>query len=440
LALQRAPVLSSGHPEDEGDAPLAAERIRIEDLAHPILNDGQKAALAFGESVETQLSVDAVLHAARERTGLDDFGPEDFLERLALWLSEMDEDPERTALGRMLLFNDCVRYAANRLLMLDLLKRHPEIREIEIHAPIIVIGLPRSGTTHLVNLIAADERLRSMPLWEAYEPVPNPRETIGPDGVDPRYQRCADACEQMRTGSPLLASMHPMEPDHIHEELELMLPDFTSYNIEWIARTPKWRDYLLSHDQTDSYRNWLKTGLQILQWYQPRERWILKCPQHLEQIGLLMATFPDATVAVTHRDPVSVIQSAATMIAYGARMNYTNTRPEWYLEYWHDRVRRLLEASVRDRDLLPSDRTVDVPFHEFMADDVAMVERIYEVGGLPMTDEARAQIAAYMAAHPRGKAGQVVYDLRKDFGADPNELRKAFDFYFERFDVRVEVK
>jgi hypothetical protein len=143
---------------------------------------------------------------------------------------------------------------------------------------------------------------------------------------------------------------------------------------------------------------------------------------------------------VTHRDPVSVIQSAATMLAYGARINYESPRPEWYLEYWSDRIRRLLEASVRDRHLLPADRTVDVPFHEFMADDVAMVERIYDVAGLEMTNAARRRIQAHLAAHPRGREGQVVYDLRKDFGVEPADLRAPFDFYLERFAVREEVR
>ncbi len=382
----------------------------------------------------------AVLEAAAERTGLDDFGPDDFHERLALWLSECDEDPERTGMGRLSLFNDCVRYASTRLRIRALLAEHPEIEDVRIERPIIVIGLPRSGTTHLVNLIAADERLRSMPLWEGQEPVPDPREEVGPDGVDPRWARCEAAWQAFKSSSPLIASMHPMNPDHIHEELELMLPDFTSYNLEWVARAPKWRDYYLAHDQTRHYQGALRTGLQILQWFQPRERWILKCPQHLEQIGPLMETFPDATIVVTHRDPVSVIQSAATMLAYGARITYKSPRPEWYLEYWHDRVRRLLEASIRDRGLLPADRTVDVLFHEFMADDMATVERIYEIAGLPMTDTARAQIEAYVAAHPRGKDGQVVYDVRQDFGADPDELRAAFDFYFEAFPVRKEVR
>jgi hypothetical protein len=413
--------------------------IRIDDLADPVLNEQQRAALAFAEQSPVELSVDAVLSAAVARTGLEDFGPEDFRERLALWLEEVDQDPERSALGRLSLFHDCVRYASTRLRIRDLLERHPEIRELEIRRPIIVVGLPRSGTTHLVNAIAADPRLRSMPLWEGQEPVPDERERPGPDGRDPRWLRCQQAWERFRANSPLIALMHPMDPDHIHEELELQLPDFSSYNQEWVARVPRWRDYYLAHDQTPHYA-YLKTGLQILQWYRPRERWVLKSPQHLEQLGPLLATFPDATLVVTHRDPVSVVQSAATMLAYGARMSYRTPRPEWYLAYWTSRIRQLLEASVRDRHLLPEGRTVDVLFHEFMADELATLERIYEVAGLPMTPQARARIRAHLAAHPRGGNGQVAYDLRADFGADPAELRAGFAFYLERFAVREEVR
>ena len=150
--------------------------------------------------------------------------------------------------------------------------------------------------------------------------------------------------------------MHPMHPDHVHEELELELPDFSSYTPEWVARCPQWRDYYLAHDQTPHYR-YLRTVLQILQWIRPGERWVLKSPQHLEQLGPLLATFPDATVVVTHRDPVSVVQSAATMMTYAARMSYRHPKPDFYLDYWTDRIRRLLEASVRDRHLV-SDGTI----------------------------------------------------------------------------------
>jgi hypothetical protein len=419
---------------------VAAEKIRIEDLAHPILTDGQKGAIAYGETLDVDLSVGAVLDAAVKGTQLDDFGPDDFRDRLGRWLSECDEDSERTGIGRLTLFNDCVRYASVRLKIKAFLEEHPEIHDVEIKKPIIVIGLPRSGTTHLVNLIAADERLRSIPLWEGQEPIPDAKRPAGSDGIDPRWARCEANWQAFKANSPLIAAMHPMNPDHIHEELELLLPDFTSYNLEWVTRSPKWRDYYRSQDQTPFYQGALKTGLKILQWLEPRERWILKCPQHLEQIGPLMSTFPDATIVVTHRDPVSVIQSAATMLAYGARISYKTPNPQWYLEYWHDRVRMLLESSVRDRPLLPSDRTTDVLFHDFMADDIATVEHIYEVAGLPMTNEARAQIDAYVKGHQRGKDGQVVYDVRKDFGADPAELRKAFDFYFDAFEIRKEVE
>jgi hypothetical protein len=422
----------------------AGERIRIEDLRNPVLSEMQRAALAFGEAHPVELTLDAVLTAAVAATApveaarLDDFGPIDFHERLSLWLSETDENPERSAMGRFILFNDCVRAAANRLRIRDLLARHPEIHDIEIVRPIIVVGLPRSGTTHLVNLLAADPRLRSMPLWESQQPVPDRGEKPGADGVDPRWARCEAAWQGFRASSPLIAMMHPMNPDHIHEELELMLPDFSSYNQDWVTRAPKWRDYYLAHDQRAHYA-FMLTGLKILQWFRPRDRWVLKCPQHLEQLGPLTETFPDATIIVTHRDPVSVIQSAATMLTYGARVTYTSPRPEWYLEYWSDRIRRLLEAFVRDRHLLP-DRSIDVLFHEFMADDVATVERIYEVAGLPMTNESRVQIHAYLDAHPRGVDGQVVYDLRNDFDAKPEDVRAPFDFYLSQFDVALEVK
>lgn len=415
---------------------MAGDLIRIRDLANPELNELQRGALAYADTLELDLGVEAVLARASEATGLDDFGPDDFRERLALWLSEPDRDPNRTNLGRLMVFNDCVRCASNRLLIHQLLKQHPEIHDLEIRAPIIVVGLPRSGTTHLVNLIAADSRLRSMPLWEGQAPVAEENATRGRD--DPRWIRCQQAWEQMQAVAPLVAAMHPMNPDHVHEELELMLPDFASYNQEWVVRAPKWAEYYHAHDQRPHYA-YLKTALKILQWYLPRERWVLKSPQHLEQLGPLVETFPDATFVVTHRDPVAVIQSAATMLCYGARMSYKSTDPGWYLDYWSRRIRELLQASVRDRHRLPENRTIDVLFHEFMADDLAMVERIYEVAGLPMTDAARREIRSHLEEQARGRHGRVVYDLRRDFGAEPARVREPFAFYLERFAVQNEV-
>ncbi len=418
---------------------MTSEQIRIDDLAAPVLNDVQRMAIEYGESRRTELSVDAVCEAAIARAGIDDFGPGDFNERLGLQLAEMDADEDRRGIGRMLMFGDCVRYAANRLLIRDLLRRHPEIVEIPIVRPLIVVGLPRSGTTNLVNLLAADTRFRSMPLWESYEPVPNPNEPAEVDGVDPRWTRCDNAWRAMQSAAPFVAAMHPMEPDHVHEEIELQLPDFSSYNLEWVARAPQWRDYYLAHDQTPHYA-YMKTVLQVLQWYRPRERWVLKSPQHLEQLGPLLTTFPDATIVVTHRDPVAVVQSTITMDCYGARTTYRSTRPEWYRDYWTDRIGRLLDASLHDRDLLPRGRTIDVLFHEYMADEIGTLERVYACAGIPLTDRARTEIAAYQRAHPRSRGGQIAYDLRRDFSTTPDEVRSRFGAYLDRFDVRIEVQ
>lgn len=414
--------------------------IRIEDLAAPVLNDLQRMGLEYGERTHTDLTVSAVCDAAMARANLTDFGPDDFRDRLGVQLDEMNADSERTGLGRILIFNDCVRYATNRLRIHDVLTRHPEILDVEIVAPLIVIGLPRSGTTHLVNLLAADTRFRSMPLWESYEPVPDPREEPV-DGIDPRWTRCQQAWEAMQSGAPFVAAMHPMEPDHVHEEIELQNADFSNYNPEWVNRAPRWRDHYLAHDQTPHY-GYMKQALQILQWSHGGdgcERWLLKSPQHLEQIGPLLTTFADATIVVTHRDPVAVVQSTITMLTYGARTAYRTPRPDWYRDYWTERIGLLLDASLRDRDLLPSERTTDVLFHEYMADELGTLARVYEVAGMEFTDTARAEVAAYQEVHPRSRGGQVAYDLRRDFDVTPSEVRARFGAYLDRFPIQIEV-
>ncbi|RMF20376.1 MAG: sulfotransferase, partial [Deltaproteobacteria bacterium] len=258
--------------------------IRIDDLADPVLSPIQRQAIAEAERQPVELRVDAVLDAAVRRTGLSDFGADDFRERLAVWLEAAAEDDNASALGRAIVFNDCVRYASNRLRLEDLIRRHPEILKVEIRQPIIIVGLPRSGTTHLLNLIAADRRLRSLPYWESLEPVPAPGEEHGPDGADPRLARCRQAAAMQDALLPLLRAMHFMTPEHIHEEIELQAIDFSSYLLEWIAHVPRWRDYYLSHDQRPHYL-YMKKALQALQWLRGPDRWVLKSPQHLEQIG-----------------------------------------------------------------------------------------------------------------------------------------------------------
>jgi hypothetical protein len=411
--------------------------IRIADLASPELTPVQKSVVEAAGGMSVEFTEEAVLDAACGATGLSDFGADDFRARLAIWLQAVDEDQELGAVGRIGVFRDITRYATNRLRFEDLLKRHPEILDVEIDRPIIIAGLPRSGTTHLLNLIAADRRLRSLPYWESIEPIPIAGEEPDANGVDPRLARCRESYKQQDMLMPLLKNMHDMAPEHVHEEIELQCIDFSSYELEWIATVPRWRDHYLAEDQRSSYA-YMKNVLRALQWMRGPKRWILKSPQHMEQLGPLMDTFPDATVAITHRDPVSVIASTVTMLVYGDRIRRTRVDPPAVAAYWIDRIERLLRACVKDRDRIPADRCIDVLFHEFMAGDVAMVRRIYELADLEMTAEAQADLDAYMLENPRGKHGRIVYDLKGDFGVERSELRERFRFYFDRFPVEFE--
>jgi hypothetical protein len=231
--------------------------------------------------------------------------------------------------------------------------------------------------------------------------------------------------------------MHDRFPEAIEEEVEILDLDFAGYVLEWHARVPGWRDFYLGLDQTRHY-GYMKTVLQALTFLRGPRTWVLKSPQHCEQLGPLMATFPDATVAFTHRDPVAVVQSAITMMAYSDRLRRTSIEPNWLLDYWTDRVQRLLGACVRDRDIVPADRSVDIAFHHLNGNEMELLDDLYGRAGVELTPKVRKAFQAYLDDNPRGKHGAVRYDLRGHFGMWPDELRSRFAFYFDRFDVRPE--
>ena len=158
-----------------------------------------------------------------------------------------------------------------------------------------------------------------------------------------------------------------------------------------------------------------------------------KTPQHLEQLIPLHNNFPDALFLITHRDPIEVFSSAATLVAYNSRIRNDVIHMKEIGEYWLDRVERLLRACVRDIDLLPSEQTMDVLFPEFMQDDMAMTRRVYEKAGIPLTAQAEQQIIDYMNANKRGKHGRLIYDIEADFDLSKEDLYKRFDFYYERY-------
>lgn len=406
--------------------------IRIPDLREPQRDADEQQIYDLAVSMQVDLTPATLLAAATRRTGLEDLGDPTLVDRLAAQVAAVDADEGLSGLGRHLIRRRLVGLLAARQRFEDFVRRYPDALEVPLEPPIIVVGLPRSGTTHLVNVLATDTRLRSLPWWEIAEPTPVIGDGPGRDGVDPRYLRMLADYEAGRQMSPMTALMHDRPPSSIEEECELMDLDLCAYVLEWLARVPSWRDTYLSLDQNAHYA-FLKRQLQVLSFLRGPRRWVLKCPQHLEQLAPLLATFPDATIAFTLRDPVAVLQSAVTMLAYGDRNRRVEVDADGLAAYWVDRIERLLRAAVRDADLIPAGQRIDVEFGEFMRDDVAMASRILRMAGLDVGDDTRRQLEAYVAGNPRGRDGRIVYDLRGDFHLDPAELYDRYAFYLDAF-------
>ena len=411
--------------------------IRIEDLVDPVLPPEiaemmeQTAPLAD----QIELSPEAVLGAATAQSGLSDFGSDEFREPLEVLCRAMDTEADFSPMGKLSQFSQLTAFAVNRLRIELYIKDHPDALDVPVDRPIVIAGLPRTGTTHLHNLISADPALRSLPWWESLEPVP-PTEEAGT--IEGRVQRAKDGLVIMNKAVPHYDRMHEMTWDHVHEEIHLLAIDFSTMLFDCSAVMPSWRSYYKEHDQTPHYQ-YLKRILKVLAHQRPpRERWVLKSPQHLEQIGPLMNVFGDATVVFTHRDPVSITASFATMICYSARMSAPHPVDVHGIgQWWAQLIQDMLQACTDDRDLVPPEQSIDVLFHEFMADDVAMVERIYKLADQPFTSDVKAAMDQYMVEHPRGKHGRVIYNLA-DFGMTPKERRQALSFYTDRFAVELE--
>lgn len=415
----------------------AMDPLELDDLAAPVFSQAASeiidAGAALADAVELRpdrLMADAVTKAG----GLDDFGPDGWQEPLAVLCHAYDTEAGLSAFGRVSIHAQLVQFLTNRLLIAEVIRRHPEALEQDVRAPIVIAGLPRTGTTHLHNLVSADPALRFLPYWESIEPVPAAGEPMFGDGsLAPRTARCDAAIGMAELWTPELKRMHEMSTWHAHEEIHLLAIDCSSMFFDTLAVIPSWREFYRSQDQTQHYR-YLRTVLQVLQFLRGGDRWVLKSPQHLEQFGPLSTVFPDATVVVTHRDPGEVTLSMATMLAYAARVHVEVPDPVGIGRYWSGQLVEMLGACVADRHRLPRERSMDVRFDEFMADDLGTASRLYELAGQPLDARARAAHAEYLAGHRRDRHGRVLHDADA-VGVDVDAVREATAEYRDAFGV-----
>jgi Sulfotransferase family len=407
------------------------ELVQLDDLAEPRFSAEAEQIRDMMATLAADCPLDAdALHAkAIADTGLDDFGPDDYRERLDVYLAALHDIDGMHAPGIVNFFGQLSQWLKNRLLLADLLARYPEIQDIELLPPVVIAGLPRTGTTHLHNLLASAPTFRTLPYWESFEPFPLPAE----EGIepDPRAARMDIAVTVMNTLMPHFALMHEMTTEHVHEEIQLLANDFSTMFMETLAYVPRWESYYLAHDQTSTYE-YLATQLKALQFLRDGRRWLLKSPQHLEQLPVLDKVFPGVAVVCTHRDPVPVAISMVAMLAYTARTHRSPVPVEEIAAGWIDRLELMLTALVRDRDAIAPERSIDVSFDDFMADELGVAELVYGLVGEPVTDDARTALTQYLAGHERGRLGKVVTSCEM-FGLDEDELRARFGPYVSRF-------
>ncbi|KFG88303.1 Sulfotransferase family protein [Sphingobium herbicidovorans NBRC 16415] len=411
--------------------------IRIDDMADPVVTPAIQAARHGPEGQPDRMTVDQVLaQAMADAGGLNDFGEDQgFRTRMAVTLQAWDEDEGLTRGGRITLLNHMVRVMVNRLRIEDLVKRRPEILDIEIDRPLFIAGLPRSGTTHLVNWLSRDERLRSLTLWESEEPVQ--LRALAPGEVDPRAARSAELWGAFEAMLPHMAAMHGMDAASIHEDNELLYMDLNCYSWEFQSRIPRWIDHYFAHDRTPSYA-YEKKVLQVLTWHRGPNRWLLKSPQHMENLAAIKTVFPDATMVITHRDPIAVLRSLTTMLGYSDRIRRDPVDPPALARLWLDRIEKLLRACIDQREAWGPDQSADILFHEYMADQERVMRQVYRLADLDLTPEVEGQLLGYLEENPRNKHGKVIYDLEGVFGVDEAAARERFAFYYERFPVRQE--
>src|SRR5215217_636281 len=328
---------------------VEAAVVHLDDLTEPRFSEGAQQIRDVMASMAPDCPLDAdVLHAkAAAETGFDDFGPDDYRERLDVYLTALREIPTLIPAGIVNHHAQLLQWLKNRLLLTELLACHPQIHDIELLPPVVIAGLPRTGTTHLHNLLGAAGTFRTLPYWESFEPFPLPAEVgIKPD---PRAARMDVAVQVMNFVMPHFALMHEMTTEHVHEEIQLLANDFSTMLMETLAHVPRWRDYYLAHDQTSTYE-YLATQLKALQFLRGGRRWLLKSPQHLEQLPVLDNVFPGVAVVCTHRDPVPVALSMVAMLTYSARMHRSVVPVEEIAAEWIDRLALMLAALARDRE------------------------------------------------------------------------------------------
>jgi hypothetical protein len=372
----------------------------------------------------------ALLAEAQSNSGLSDFGPDEFRPALSVLLQSLREEAPLNDLGRTILRARILESLETRLTTQDWITRYPEILDEEIVAPIVVVGLMRTGTTMLQRIIASDPRNHACMWWETRFPAPH----AGTDWSkpDPRIPIAEAEVAAILEADPRQASIHPWNAQAPDEEIMLLEHSFLSHVPEAFVNIPSYRSWITEQDWTPSYL-YLRKLLRSLQWQKRqrgdvRERWVLKTPGHLGYIETLFEVFPGARVIQTHRDPVDTVPSAASMNHAMWALYSDDHAANVAGAQWQERLAWGTNRAMASRGRYDADRFVDIWFRDAMKDPIGEIERAYTVFGIEMTDAARSGMEQWRVDNPRDNRPPHEYTLA-EYGLSEEGIKGAFADY-----------
>jgi hypothetical protein len=374
-----------------------------------------------------------LIKRAHSTTGLVDFGEETFREGLERLTDAVDREARLTESGAAAFDAQLVHHLSQRLQVEDWYRRHPEIDNEQITAPLIGLGLPRTGSTALGCLLGEDPAARSLRSWEASTPCPPPEKAT--EHSDPRIERARQSLARRGELFPRMKTMFPSSPTSPTECHGLQALDFKTHLFQAQVQVPSYSTWLNEEaDLIPTYR-YVKRVLKLLQWRCPPQRWRLKNPSHILFIDALNEVFPDARFWMTHRDIADVVPSAADLYYELARA-FSDDIDKHYLgrlnaDTWELGMRRLIAF----RDAGHEERFLDIPFAPFQKNPFPFIERLYAFLGEDFSPEARSRMEQWRTDTPREQHGEHRYEPT-DFGLSVPGLRERFRFYSERFGLR----
>jgi hypothetical protein len=372
-----------------------------------------------------------LIDAACARTGLDDFGGDSWREGLEVLVRSTNEEGALNELGDSVVAGQYVDPLAKRLEVEEWYRRHPEIDDQEIVAPLFGLSLPRTGSTALSFLLALDPARRSLRTWEAAQPAPPPETAT--EHTDPRIAAAQAGIDLSAQMFPDFVGMLPSSATGPQECLFLLALEFKSQLFEGSARIPSYHDWLFACDMEPAYR-YHQRVLKLLQWRCPPTRWWLKTPSHMHAPEALDRVYPDARFVMTHRDIASVIPSVCAVMFTLSKPLTEDPDPAYWGRHNTEMWDVALHRAMAFRDAGAEHRFFDIGFGDMQVDPIGAVRRLYEWLGEELTPVAGGRMAEWWDANSRERQGARRYNA-EEFGLDTDALRARFRFYTERFNV-----